>query len=138
LLQSERYYLCTISLDHKALFALPLSSYYFQPCAIHRKVEPSAPPNPMQFYVYLKAQSLSEEAPHRSPRALASMAVTRNMARIVGQNAIQLTRDMSWKEVKRILRGGCDPDDSGRLNPPTYHTLPYTYPLPLDLLRSYQ
>jgi hypothetical protein len=92
----------------------------------------------MQYSVYLKGQSLSEEAPHRASRGLATLAVALLMARKVGQNAIQLTRDVSWKDAKRLMRGGVDPDDTGALNAPGYHTLPYTYPLPYDLLRSYQ
>jgi hypothetical protein len=99
---------------------------------------PFRPTKPVQFSVYLKGQSTTEQAPHRSSRSLANLAVLKRFARQVGQNAIQLTRDISWKEVKRLLRGGADPDDSGVLNAPTYHVLPYTYPLPYHMLKSYE
>jgi hypothetical protein len=60
------------------------------------------------------------------------MCVKRGLARKVGLRAIQITSGMSIRQVKEYLRG------SGVLNPPTYHCLPYTYPLPAAILERYQ
>ncbi|SRR5579871_2458426 len=89
----------------------------------------------MQWTVHLKGQSLSEQPPHKSSKILALAAIDSDLAVKCGQNAIQLKTNRTWKEVKALLRGS--PAERHMLNAPTYHTLPYTYPLPYHLLRCY-
>jgi hypothetical protein len=89
----------------------------------------------MQFQAYLSGP-LPEKAPHRISHVLALEAVKRGLARKVGLRAIQILSGMSIRELKDYLRGS-----SGlleRINPPGYHCLPYTYPLPFHILEHYQ
>lgn len=90
----------------------------------------------MQWTVRLKGQTLSDTPPHKSSRILALAAIDADLAVKCGQNAIQLKTNRTWKEVKALLRG--NPAERHMLNAPNYHVLPYTYPLPYHLLKSYQ
>ena len=67
---------------------------------------------------------------------LALEAVKRGLARKVGLRAIQILSGMSIREVKDYLRGSFTKCEV--INPPGYHVLPYTYPLPLHILEHYQ
>lgn len=98
----------------------------------------------MRFSVYLKEQPyLESPASHKCSRDLAVLIIGAFLARQIGQNAIQLTTDESWRAVKDRLRGrpafreeqdgpthweGCD---GGQLKPPRPpEGLLLTYPLP--------
>jgi hypothetical protein len=92
----------------------------------------------MQFSAYLSGP-LPEVAPHKLSRTLAMAALRCGLARKIGQNAVQIVNGMSIRQVKDYLRGtGTGPAQIERINPPGYHCLPYTFPLPYDLLRHYQ
>lgn len=91
----------------------------------------------MQFSAYLSGP-LPEKAPHKLSRVLAELAVDCRIARKIGQNAIQIVNGMTIRQVKDYLRGCASRPEIERLNPPTYHVLPYTYPLPLHILEHYQ
>jgi len=59
----------------------------------------------MDFSVYLKDQDHQiEAAPHRATRTVVGIVLTARLARKVGQNAIQLTTEAPWGEVKRCAR----------------------------------
>ena len=90
----------------------------------------------MQFSVYLKGP-LTEVAPHRIPRSLALLALHHGIVRQIGQNSVQMIGNTSIRDLKNVLRGTSD-RKIPRLNPPAYHTLPYTYPLSYSILRHYQ
>lgn len=95
----------------------------------------------MQFSVYLLQQdafNIGTVPPHSCSRKNADWFVLRGIARRVGQNAIQLVRDISWKQAKELLPKKANPDDFGILNQEGYHTVPYTYPLPYEILRHYR
>lgn len=90
----------------------------------------------MQFSVYLKSQNafhIGSVAPHSCSRKLADALVLRGIARKVGQNAIQLLRDITWQQAKQLIPKACP-----ILNSPGYHTPAYTYPLSYEFLRTYQ
>lgn len=83
----------------------------------------------MRICVYLKVQdSQVEAAKHRASRDLVALVLGAFLARQIGQNAIQLTTDESWRAVKDRFRAkpdfgheaegrweGCD---GGQLKPP--------------------
>jgi hypothetical protein len=59
----------------------------------------------MDFCLYLKPQNpLSEEPSHSISRTWAKRAISLRVMRQIGQNAVQLTVDRSWKEVKEMIR----------------------------------
>lgn len=89
----------------------------------------------MQFSAYLQGP-LPEKAPHRISHVLALEAVRRGLARKIGLRAIQILSGMTIRELKDYLRGSSAAIES--INPPGYHVLPYTYPLPLHILEHYQ
>jgi len=90
----------------------------------------------MQFSVYLSGP-LPEAAPHKLSRTLAMAALRCGLVRQIGQNAVQIVNGMSIRQVKDYLRG-TGSGEIERINPPGYHCLPYTYPLPLHILEHYQ
>jgi hypothetical protein len=88
----------------------------------------------MQFSVQLRKPDSSKPMAHAS-RKWAEAAILADLAVKTGQNSIQLTiLGMTWPEAKSIMRG-----KPGTLNAPdSYHCLPYTYPLPYEMLRHYR
>jgi len=95
----------------------------------------------VQFSVYLLDQNpfhLGTVAPHSCTRKIAEWMLQRGVARKTGQNAIQLMRDITWKQAKSLMPKKSSPDDHGVLNKEGYHTPCYTYPLPYEILRHYQ
>lgn len=91
----------------------------------------------MRISVYLKPQDhLQDCAPHETSRTIAASLLALSVARPVGQNAIQLTRDMTWKEAKRLLKWCPMETESSNLLPPLDWYFPWT-DLPLWLIRTY-
>lgn len=59
----------------------------------------------MEISVYLLKQNhLSDDPAHFSTQRLARLVLIAELAKPVGQNAIQLMVDLSWKEVKLLAR----------------------------------
>ncbi len=58
----------------------------------------------MDFCLYLKPQSLPEQPAHRISRSWANRILSERVGRKVGQNAVQLTVDLTWRELKQSLR----------------------------------
>jgi len=99
----------------------------------------------MRISVYLKQQDhLVDSAQHKVTRTFAALLLARSIARPVGQNAVQLTTDGSWKEVKNRLKGVRVSEDGGRLTETALGLLPpldWYYPwvsLPEWLLECYR
>jgi hypothetical protein len=91
----------------------------------------------MRISVYLKEQDpLQDSASHKSSRGTALCLIAIGVARRVGQNAVQLTRDMTWKEAKNLLRGTTIQPDTWNLLPPLDWYYPWT-DLPLWMIRAY-
>ena len=91
----------------------------------------------MRISVYLKQHDpLQDIAPHETSRNTAAKLLALSVARPVGQNAIQLLRDMTWKEAKRLVRGQLIQPDTWNLLPPLDWYYPWT-DLPRWLIQAY-
>lgn len=95
----------------------------------------------MRISVYLKEQDyLVTQAAHRTSRSVAYLVIAMGMARVVGQNAIQLSTEATWRELKNKMRGtDAQITESGEiwaLLPPLDFYMPWT-DLPLWLLKIY-
>ena len=91
----------------------------------------------MRISVYLKQQDpLQDCAPHETSRRSAAQLLALSVAHPVGQNAIQLTRAISWKEAKSLIRGRLIEPDTWNLLPPLDWYYPWT-DLPQWLIRTY-
>jgi hypothetical protein len=59
----------------------------------------------MEISVFLQGQNHAQDtASHRSSRIVMKMVLAAALAEQIGQNAIQLTTPLSWKEVKAFAR----------------------------------
>lgn len=59
----------------------------------------------MDISVFLLSQDHTvDEAPHRGTRTVIKLALAVGLVRPIGQNAVQLTTDAPWKEVKAAAR----------------------------------
>lgn len=59
----------------------------------------------MDISVFLLSQDHTvDEAPHRGTRTVIKLALAQGLVRPIGQNAVQLTTDAPWKEVKFAAR----------------------------------
>jgi hypothetical protein len=62
-------------------------------------------PNPMDISVYLQSQDHTRDCPaHHCTRTLMRLVLAAELADPVGQNAIRLTVDLLWKDVKTLAR----------------------------------
>jgi hypothetical protein len=92
----------------------------------------------MRISVYLKEHDpLQDRAPHETSRYTAAQLLALSVARPVGQNAIQLTRSISWKEAKTLCRGRILGSGAWNLLPPLDWYYPWT-DLPQWLIRIYR
>lgn len=93
----------------------------------------------MRISVYLKQQDhLTEYPPHATSRNVAFAVVAMGLARVIGQNAIQLSSLAEWRDIKNKIRALRN--DSGvysGLLPPLDFYMPWT-DLPYWLHRLYQ
>jgi hypothetical protein len=91
----------------------------------------------VRISVYLKTQDhLSESPRHEASRQLAALIVSASLARLVGQNAIQLQTVAEWREIKQQFRATSRRAEIPQLLPP----LPFYGPfvdLPRWLLDCY-
>ncbi len=97
----------------------------------------------MRISVYLKQHDpLQDCAPHETSRNTASKLLALSVARLVGQNAIQLLTEITWKEAKDLVRprlikpGRLIEPDTWNLLPPLDWYYPWT-DLPLWMIRAY-
>jgi hypothetical protein len=97
----------------------------------------------MPISVYLKQQDpLQDCAPHETSRRTAVKLLALSVARPVGQNAIQLIPEISWKEAKNLIRYGSvtvqevEAGTAWSLLPPRDWYYPWT-DLPLWMIRGY-
>jgi len=61
----------------------------------------------MEFSVFTRTQNpAADPAPHRGTRTIVSLVLQAGLAIRVGQNAIRLTTDSPWREVKLAARTG--------------------------------
>ena len=92
----------------------------------------------MRISVYSKPQDhLVEASAHKVTRTFAALLLIHSIARPIGQNALQLTTDESWREIKNRLKGVRVSEVELGLLPP----LDWYYPwvgLPEWLLRCYR
>ena len=63
----------------------------------------------MAISVYSQQQDLSEAPAHEVTRRLSILLLKAGLARRIGQNAIQLTTEMPWAEIKKLARAHVDP-----------------------------
>jgi len=98
----------------------------------------------VRISVYLKQQDpLQDCAPHETSRTTAVKLLALSVARPVGQNAIQLCGEITWKEAKNLLRYGSvtiQEVEAGMvwsLLPPRDWYYPWT-DLPQWMLRAYR
>jgi hypothetical protein len=64
----------------------------------------------MAIYVYSQQQHVTTDVPaHEVTRRLSILLVKTGLASKVGQNALQLTTEMPWPEIKRMARAHVDP-----------------------------
>jgi hypothetical protein len=81
----------------------------------------------MRISVYLKQHDpLQDVAPHETSRRIAVKLLALSVARPVGQNSIQLLREISWKEAKNLLRGRIIGSGTWNLLPPLEWYGPWT------------
>lgn len=63
----------------------------------------------MAISVYSQQQDLSATPAHEVTRRLSILLLKAGLARRTGQNAIQLTTAMPWREIKKLGRAHMDP-----------------------------
>jgi len=82
----------------------------------------------MRISVFLPHQELTEQPAHETSRKIAKQVM--QYARIVGQNAIQLTTSDSWRTIKQRLRPTVANPEVPRIKPPRApEGLLLTYPI---------
>jgi hypothetical protein len=66
-------------------------------------------PIPVAISVYSQQQDLTAAPAHEITRRLSILLLKAGLARRTGQNAIQLTTETPWREIKKLARAHVDP-----------------------------